>query len=235
MGKRSPIVHIEWRSRNVERLRDFYRTVFRWKFDETMPGYLMADTGSKNVGVGLLQIESGAPTQQGVVSFLASDDLGGTESAIREAGGQVIASSQPVPGWGRFSLFSDPDGNPLGLWQSEASVKLESKRAKKADKKRAKIAEQAAAPSDGDAGADAKRSKKAAKLKLKAEKLAAKAAEKAARKAQKQAKQAKSSKIDAAGADKPKVDKKSGKKADKKADKKSKSKKKDGITVGAEQ
>ena len=77
MGKRNPIVHIEWRSRQTGRLKDFYRQVFGWKFEETMPGYLMAATGTKDVSAGFMQIEASSTLQPGIVSFLEAEDLGG--------------------------------------------------------------------------------------------------------------------------------------------------------------
>ncbi len=159
MGKRNPIVHIEWRSRQTGRLKDFYRQVFGWKFEEAMPGYLMAATGTKDVSAGFMQIEASSTLQPGIVSFLEAEDLGGIEAAIREGGGQVVTSSQAIPGMGRFSLFTDPEGNPLGLWQSEAAVKREEKAAKKSEKKRQKAAAKAAAP-------DAKPEKAVKKQKL---------------------------------------------------------------------
>ena len=186
MAKRNPIVHIEWRSKNSGRLKDFYRSVFRWKFDETMPGYLLADTGAKDVGAGIMQIDAGASVSEGVVSFIEADDLAGVEAAIREAGGNVVSSAQALPGWGRFSLFTDPDGNPLGLWQSEASVKAEEKAAKKAEKARAKAAAKAAPKaaqpaSDAKHADESKAAKKAEKLRKKAERKAEKAVKLAAK------------------------------------------------------
>jgi predicted enzyme related to lactoylglutathione lyase len=177
MSKRSRIVHVEWRSRNVDRLRQFYKSAFRWKFKDPMPGYSVADMGSKESVGGFMQIDAGSPLQQGIVAFLGSDDLASSEAAIREAGGQIVASSQPVEGWGRFTVFTDPDGNQLALWQSEESVKRVAREAKKSAKK----AEAARA--------DAERAE--LKARKKAEKKAAKAARKAEKKAQKQAQAAK--------------------------------------------
>ena len=190
MAKRSSIVHIEWRSRNVAKLKEFYRAAFSWKFDESMPGYLLADTGSKELAIGMLQLENGSPMQPGIVPFLESHDLAASETAIKDAGGQIVGEPQEVPGWGRFSLFTDPDGTPGGLWQSHDSVKKEEKRAKKAEKKRARVAEAAAPPSgeptkaeapersgkDADADKAVRKAVKAQKKAHKAEKKAQKAA-----------------------------------------------------------
>ncbi|MEO6950632.1 MAG: VOC family protein [Polyangia bacterium] len=182
MAKRTSIVHLEWRSRNVAKLKEFYRAAFSWKFDESMPGYLLADSGSKELAIGMVQLDNGSPMQPGIVPFLESHDLAASETAIKEAGGQIIGEPQEVPGWGRFSLFTDPDGTPVGLWQSHDAVKKEEKRAKKAEKKRARVAEEAAPPSteparpakESDADKAARKAAKAEKKTHKAEKKAQK-------------------------------------------------------------
>ena len=189
MSKRNRIVHVEWRTRDIERLKNFYKTAFRWKFEEPMTGYALADMGSKEARGGFMQIASGSPLQPGVVSFLGAEDLGAAEAAIREAGGQIVASAQPVEGWGRFSVFTDPDGNQLALWQSEEAVKQVAKDARRAAKK-----------------AEAKRQKAAKKEKKQARK-AEKAAQKQALKAAK-----------AAGTSRNSDDKKGQKKKKKKRD-----------------
>lgn len=181
MGKRSSIVHIEWRSRNVAKLKDFYRAAFSWKFDESMPGYLLAESGSKELAIGMLQLENNSTMQPGIVPFLESQDLAASETAIKKAGGQIVGEAQEVPGWGRFSLFTDPDGTPVGLWQSQRSIKKEAKRRKKAKKQRARVAEQAASPvavpgSNDDVDEVARKADKKAR---KAEKKARKAEKRA--------------------------------------------------------
>ena len=176
MGKRSSIVHIEWRSRNVAKLKDFYRAAFSWKFDESMPGYLLAESGSKELAIGMLQLENNSTMQPGIVPFLESQDLAASETAIKKAGGQIVGEAQEVPGWGRFSLFTDPDGTPVGLWQSQRSIKKEAKRRKKVKKQLARVAEQASSPvavpgSNDDDAADEvarKAEKKARKVEKKA-------------------------------------------------------------------
>jgi predicted enzyme related to lactoylglutathione lyase len=168
MGKRNRIVHIEWRSKNVERLKQFYKKAFRWKFRDPMPGYMMVDMGNKDARGGFMQIEAGSQLQPGIMSFLQAEDLAGAEEAVRDAGGQILTSAQPVDGWGRFTIFTDPDGNQLAMWQSESAMRKAEKQAKKAARK----------ADDQRLAAE------------RAEKKAHKKAEKKARKAQKKATQA---------------------------------------------
>ena len=218
MSKRSPICHVEWRSKDANRLKEFYRAVFHWKLSEPMPGYSVADTGSEELRAGFMQIEEGSSVAPTVVNFIAAEDLEGAESAIREAGGQVQASAQSVPGMGRFSIFTDPDGNQLALWQSEASAhkaaKKARKHAEKADRERERAARKQAAAEE--------------KARKKAEKHARHAAEGGASSGEK------SDKADVVQAVESKASKKKDKdfekkvKADKKSDKKAKQAESDG-------
>ena len=39
---------------------------------------------------------------------------------IVEAGGKIHVEEQKVPGMGKFSLFTDPEGRMMGLWKAKA-------------------------------------------------------------------------------------------------------------------
>ncbi len=142
-----------------------------------MPGYSLAHTGTKGIGTGIMQLEGNSPMPAGIVAFFDSDDLATAELAVRDAGGNVTASAQPVPGWGRFSLFTDPDGNALGLWQSEASARKAEKKHAKEVKKEAKRVHREREDSKSALAKEEKKARKAEKKALKkAEKKAVKKA-----------------------------------------------------------
>jgi predicted enzyme related to lactoylglutathione lyase len=141
MAKKQPISHVEWVTRNGERLQKFYGTVFNWKFsDSGMPGYTMVNFGNKETGGGIFQIGD-QPMPTGVTNYYSVDELGPHEEAIRANGGQVHRSNQEIPGIGWFSVAGDPDGNMFALWkQAPKPSKKEKKAAKKAAKKVQKAA-----------------------------------------------------------------------------------------------
>jgi predicted enzyme related to lactoylglutathione lyase len=149
MGRKNPIVHVEWHSNDSARLRKFYESVFNWKWSDPMPGYALIDTGSKEGAAGLAQIVPERPMPAGIVSYIDVDDLGAAEERIAASGGSVFVSKMEVPGMGHFSLFKDVDGNSVGIWQSAAPPKKAAKRAAKAAKKAAKKATKAAKKSKG--------------------------------------------------------------------------------------
>ena len=53
----------------------------------------------------------------GVTPYVNVADLAEKERLITAAGGRIHKSKQEVPGMGWFTIFSDPDGNMLALWQ----------------------------------------------------------------------------------------------------------------------
>jgi predicted enzyme related to lactoylglutathione lyase len=160
MAKKNPLVHFEWRSRDAQRLKEFYGSIFSWKFEDPTPGYTMIETGSKS-GVGIFHLPPDQPIPVGICPFVEVDDLTAYEEKARGAGGNVVMSNQPVPGMGTFSVFTDPDGNSIGLWQTESPKKVRkaAQKAKKAAKKEAKAAKKQAKA----AKKEAKKTAKAAK------------------------------------------------------------------------
>ncbi len=143
MGKKNPIVHFEWRTRDTGRLTKFYGALFDWKFNEMMPGYTAVDTGNKEGGGGIMQIPDGQPIPTGTCNYVSVPDLDDAENKVKAAGGVILMSKQDVPGRGAFSVFNDPEGNTVGIWQPAAPPKKIKKAAKKAAKKLKKQAKKA--------------------------------------------------------------------------------------------
>lgn len=153
------IQHIEWTTRDAQRLRAFYGRIFDWKFRDAMPNYTFIE--------GLGGIFDAPDPQMPILitPYVNVRDLSETEAKVTAAGGRIHKSHQEVPGLGWFTLFSDPDGNVIGLWQA-----MQRPAAKKAAPKKAakKIARKTAA-------------KKGSVKKAATKKVAKKAAKKGAR------------------------------------------------------
>jgi predicted enzyme related to lactoylglutathione lyase len=144
MGHKNIINHIEFRSKDRNRLKHFYGELFAWKFQDFGDGYTVIDTGAKESGGGIMQAGEHEPT--GVVNYISVDDLHAYEEKVKALGGHIKMSNIEVPGMGHFSVFADVDGNALALWQAAAPTKDSKKAAKKAKKaeKKAKKAEKKA-------------------------------------------------------------------------------------------
>jgi len=149
------IQHIEWTTRDAQRLREFYGRIFDWKFREAMPNYTLIE--------GLGGIFDAPDPQMPIVitPYVNVRDLGETEAKVTTAGGRIHKSRQEVPGMGWFTLFSDPDGNVIGLWQAMQQTPARMPARKKAAKKSARKA--AAKKGAAKKAATKKVAKKAAK------------------------------------------------------------------------
>lgn len=108
------IQHIEWTTRDPERLRSFFERIFDWELRDAMPGYTMIE------GIGGIFAAPDPQMPLGVTPYVNVADLAATEKRITAAGGRIHKSKQEVPGMGSFTIFSDPDGSMLALWQAAA-------------------------------------------------------------------------------------------------------------------
>jgi predicted enzyme related to lactoylglutathione lyase len=148
MPRFNQFVHIEWRSKDLKKLQSFYQSCFDWKF-KPWGDYVGIDTGSKEGGGGMMAATGGIPT--GLTPYIRVKDLVAAEAKVKSAGAQVVMSQQPVPDQGTFSIFIDPDGHSMGLWQAAPPPRKSAAKKKPAAKAKAK--------------AKAKPAKKAAKAK----------------------------------------------------------------------
>lgn len=115
-----PVAWFEIVSPNAERARKFYTELFGWKAeaDPNMGGYAVVDTqaGEGAIGGGI-----GAPMGPGepggVKIYMRVDDLDGYLDRAERLGGRRLVPPTDLPGdFGRFAIFTDPDGNQVGLW-----------------------------------------------------------------------------------------------------------------------
>lgn len=56
----------------------------------------------------------------GVVVYLTvDDDLDDALSRVESTGGEVLVPKEPVPNMGHYAIFTDPEGNRIGLFSTE--------------------------------------------------------------------------------------------------------------------
>lgn len=144
---KNAIQHVEWTTRDPRRLQSFYDQLFDWNFFEAMPGYTMIE------GLGGIFEAPDPQMPVTITPYVNVEELGVMEEKVARLGGRIHKSRQEVPGRGWFTLFSDPDGNIVGLWQAlmapRATAQAKPRAAKKAAKKSAgraakKVAKKAA-------------------------------------------------------------------------------------------
>lgn len=113
----APVVHFEIGGRDVAKLCDFYVALFDWKIDMTDPSYgLVTDEGG-GIGGGIMQIRE--DMRPYVTVYVSVDDLGAALERAQSLGGSILLGPTPLPSIGEFALFSDPEGNLIGLFSDD--------------------------------------------------------------------------------------------------------------------
>jgi uncharacterized protein len=115
------IVHIEIPADDTEQQREFWGSLFGWKF-ESYPGpseYHMTRLGDEQ-GAAITNME---PGKRGMRAYFTVDDINAGAARVNELGGEA-GQPMPVPNMGWFVTCTDPHGNEFGLWQTDASAPM---------------------------------------------------------------------------------------------------------------
>lgn len=113
-----PVAMFEVISEDRERAQQFYSNLFDWtvQSDETMGDYALIDTGAGNAVIGGIGA-SESPGDTGVKIYVRVDDLDSYLTRAEQLGGSRLVEPTKLPGdFGSFAIFTDPDGNAVGLW-----------------------------------------------------------------------------------------------------------------------
>jgi predicted enzyme related to lactoylglutathione lyase len=105
------IDYIELPARDIAASKNFYSTVFGWKFEDYGPAYTSFSDGRLNGG---FTLETPAPSR-GLLLVIYAGDLAAVQKKIESAGGSIVKETFSFPGGRRFH-FSDPNGNELAVW-----------------------------------------------------------------------------------------------------------------------
>jgi predicted enzyme related to lactoylglutathione lyase len=118
MGNR--ITHFEIGGPDKQQLVSFYRDLFGWRLNEVADGYTMVDTAAgTGVNGGVGRSSDGTPW---VSFYVGAPDLQELlDRAEAAGGGGTVVPVTEIPGWGAFAMFRDPDGNLVGITESDPS------------------------------------------------------------------------------------------------------------------
>ena len=114
----NPLCHFELMVSDVKKSQEFYGKIFDWEFktDEAMSDYTMISTGIEPGG-GMMKKPDEAPCFALSQYFLV-DSIEETLGKVRGAGGKVGVPKTEIPGVGWWALVIDPDGIPVGIFES---------------------------------------------------------------------------------------------------------------------
>jgi predicted enzyme related to lactoylglutathione lyase len=111
----APIVHFEIIGKDAAKVKAFYSELFGWKIGDLMPdmgNYGLIDPESSGLAGGVGQSDDG--TARSTV-YASVPDLQATLDQVVALGGAVVMPPTEIPGVTTLALFTDPDGNIVGL------------------------------------------------------------------------------------------------------------------------
>jgi len=111
-----PFTHIELNTTDVAKAKDFYRQMFSWQMDD-LPDmqYTMVKTGEAPDGGIMKHPMPGEPSFW--LTYVLVDDIQASTKKAVSLGAKIIRDVHEVSGRGWLSIFFDPTGAPIGLWQ----------------------------------------------------------------------------------------------------------------------
>ena len=110
------ITHIDIPVSDAGRAQEFYSNLFGWHIAEPpgFEGYPMWQAPNKISGGGF------APRSDGFTqprSYVEVDSIEETLAKVTESGGAVVMDKQPISDTSWWAIFTDPDGNTIGLYE----------------------------------------------------------------------------------------------------------------------
>ena len=121
----SRVIHFEIPANDPDKLSDFYKKVFGWKFEKWggPMEYWMVNTGAE----GQPGINGGFMRKQGPVTgttnTIGVESVDESVKSVKNAGGKVVMEKTPIPTVGYFAYLQDPEGNIFGVMQPDSNAK----------------------------------------------------------------------------------------------------------------
>jgi predicted enzyme related to lactoylglutathione lyase len=117
----NPFVHIELLTNDVARAKDFYEKLFAWKLED-VPGmdYTIINMG-EGTGGGMMQNPI-PETPSHWMAYVLVDDVDAATKKAKSLGAEICKEATVIPGYGWFSVITDPTGATLALWKPKAGM-----------------------------------------------------------------------------------------------------------------
>jgi len=112
-----PVTHFEVNARDAKAARKFYGDLFGWKIDTNNPmdyGMVSAAGPGHSIGGGIGASQNG---RAWVTFYVETPDLAKTLAKAEQLGGRTVMPPMEM-GVVEYALFSDPEGNVIGLAKS---------------------------------------------------------------------------------------------------------------------
>jgi uncharacterized protein len=118
----NPFVHAELNTTDVAKAKAFYGKLFDWKLEDIPMGegetYTMVDVGDGTGGGIMQQMIPGASSDW--MPYVGVDDIQAATKKAKSLGANILKDVTEVMDMGWLSIFKDPTGAIVGLWQPKA-------------------------------------------------------------------------------------------------------------------
>jgi len=113
-------VHVELNTTDVDKAKAFYGGLFDWTLQD-IPGdmpYTMIGVGTGTGGGMMKHPVPGAPSAW--LPYVEVADIHAATAKAKSLGAKIMKDVTEVMGMGWLSIFIDPTGAALGLWQPKS-------------------------------------------------------------------------------------------------------------------
>ena len=112
--KNNYINYVEFKAKDLEKIKGFYIKIFNWTFTDYGPTYIAFSESGLEGGFEITENE----ITNGALIVLYHQNLDSVKNKIIEAGGEISKDIFSFPGGHRFH-FVDPSGNELAVWSDK--------------------------------------------------------------------------------------------------------------------
>ena len=118
------VIHFEINADDPLRAKKFYEDVFKWKIEhwEGPMEYWTIDAGEEDEGIGGGLQKREKPEDQ-IFNYIGVSSVDEISKKIEKSGGTLVSPKITVPTVGYFYMFTDTEGNKLGIMQEDDSAK----------------------------------------------------------------------------------------------------------------
>ena len=111
-----PVLHFEILGSNGAALQQYYSDLFGWEINADNPqNYGMVTGIDPGIGGGVGSSQDGKPF---VTVYVQSDDLQASLDKAESLGGKKVMEPMDIPDGPTIAMFSDPEGNVVGLFKT---------------------------------------------------------------------------------------------------------------------
>jgi predicted enzyme related to lactoylglutathione lyase len=117
----NPFVHVELQTKDLDAAKAFYSRLFDWRLEDMpMAGggtYTMIQVGEGTGGGMFANPDPKVPPFW--LAYVGVDDVRSSTAKARELGADILVDCMAIEGYGEMSVFTDPAGATLAIWQNK--------------------------------------------------------------------------------------------------------------------